>query len=261
MNIIKTHVRTLACLLLLLAWTSRAADTLVATGSVWKYLDTGGDQGTVWRGTNFNDSTWSNGVAQLGFGDNDEVTRIRRTNNTTAGNSITTFYFRRAFNVTNAAAFSTLSMWMLRDDGSVVYVNSNEVFRSSSMPPAPAVITYTTFANNEGSAPNDNTIDTSTLSAAPLVSGTNILAVELHQFDLGSSDASFDFALVGNPAPPAPRMNITRFGTQIAVNWSGSGYWLEEASHVIGPWTPVPDTAPATMNISAAQQFFRLRKP
>ena len=99
------------------------------------------------------------------------------------------------------------------------------------------------------------------MSAPPLVSGTNILAVELHQYDLSSSDASFDFALVGNPPDPAPRMTLVRFGPQMAVNWSGSGFWLEQATQVTGPWTPMTDTAPATVNISAAQQFFRLRKP
>jgi hypothetical protein len=61
-------------LLLLLAWNSRAADTLVATNSIWKYLDTGGDQGTVWREPAFDDTTWPAGPAPLGFGDGDEFT-------------------------------------------------------------------------------------------------------------------------------------------------------------------------------------------
>ena len=81
---------------------------LVSSNSLWKYLDDGSNQGTAWRGTNFNDAAWSSGLAQLGFGDNDEATRIRQTNTVTGTTNIT-FYFRRAFNVTNAAASPNLS--------------------------------------------------------------------------------------------------------------------------------------------------------
>ena len=86
----------------------QAADTLVATGSVWKYLDNGVDQGTAWRDPNFNDSGWSNGVAQLGFGDGDERTPIRRIG--TNGAVSITFYFRQTFYVTNKADYASLLM-------------------------------------------------------------------------------------------------------------------------------------------------------
>lgn len=242
--------------------TNPPSTVLIANGSAWKYLDDGSNQGTAWRSTNFNDNTWSNGVAQLGFGDGDEnpAGRMRRTNNTTAGNSITTFYFRRAFNVTNLATFANLSMWMLRDDGGVVYVNNAEVFRSPSMPPAPATITYTTFADEQGSAPSDNSIDTTTLSSGLLSTGTNVVAVEIHQFDLGSSDLSFDFSLTGNPASPPPRLAFQRFGDELVLYWNAAGYGLEQADNVTGPWTFVTAESPATADTTAAQRFFRLRK-
>jgi hypothetical protein len=40
-----------------------------------------------------------------------------------------------------------------------------------------------------------------------------------------------------------------------------SGLWLESPSQITGPWTPLTATTSATINISGAQQFFRLRKP
>src|SRR5690349_12390352 len=62
----------------------RAQTTLVAAGSVWKYLDTGSNEGAAWRSLSFNDSGWSNGLAQLGFSsnpaENDEATFLSRTN-------------------------------------------------------------------------------------------------------------------------------------------------------------------------------------
>lgn len=245
----------------LAALQTNAPTTLVASGSSWRYLDDGSNQGTAWRAASFADNTWSNGLAQLGFGDSpvDEVTRIRRTN--TLGTTNITFYFRKPFTVVDPAAFGSLSMWMLRDDGCVVYLNGTEMFRSPSMPPAPAVISYTTFANNQGSAPPDNTIDTATLSVGPLVAGTNVVAVELHQFDLGSSDASFDFSLAGNPADVATVLYTTPFGDDLLLYWSGSGFALESAEVITGPWTFVSSESPATIDLLAPQKFFRLRKP
>ena len=43
---------------------ARGADTLISTGAVWKYLDTGVSQGTNWRRPDFDDSAWTNGPAQ-----------------------------------------------------------------------------------------------------------------------------------------------------------------------------------------------------
>src|SRR5918997_5326716 len=99
-----------------------AADTiLVPTAATWKYLDNGTNQGTAWRATSFNDSTWPSGPAQLGYGDGDEATTVGF--GPDANNKFITTYFRRAFNVTNASLFTSLTLRVLRDDGAVVYLN------------------------------------------------------------------------------------------------------------------------------------------
>ena len=206
------------------------ATTLVAPGSRWNYLDTGGDAGTAWRNLNYNDITWSNGPAQLGFGDKDETTPIRQvgTNNL---NSIT-YYFRQTFVVSDFAAFGSLAMWLLRDDGGVVYLNGTEVFRSDSMPPPPTVITYQTLASNYngGEAPPDNTIDRATLSTNSLVLGTNIVAVEIHQQAVTSSDISFDFALTGRVATASSPPVIQHSPTNETVLLGGTAVFSVEAT-------------------------------
>src|SRR5688572_31599788 len=65
-----------AALLFSGAWQIQAAQTLVPLGAVWRYRDVGVDQGTVWRQTNFNDSSWSFGPSQLGCCEGDELTMI-----------------------------------------------------------------------------------------------------------------------------------------------------------------------------------------
>jgi len=49
---------------------------LVEAGASWQYLDKGTDQGTAWRTPLFDSSSWSNGVAQFGYGDGDEETVV-----------------------------------------------------------------------------------------------------------------------------------------------------------------------------------------
>jgi hypothetical protein len=204
--------------------------TLVSAGSRWKYSDTGTDLGTAWRPLTYHDLTWSNGFAQLGFGDNDEQTVIRRTNS--LGATIPTFYFRQTFLVSNPPSFTDLSLWLLRDDGGVVYLNGTEVFRSDSLPPAPFVITYSTLATNYngGAAPPDNTIDRTNLSRSFLLPGTNIVAVEIHQQALTSSDISFDFGLTGNVTAATSPPIITRSPTNQTVMTGGATVFTVEAT-------------------------------
>jgi hypothetical protein len=201
MNFMNKLLRLLTCSLLLLSVAnSRAADTLVATGSVWKYLDTGGDQGTVWREPAFDDTAWPAGPAQLGFGDGDEATLLANLA------SRRTYYFRQAFNVANPSLYGSLTVFLLRDDGGIVYINGVEVFRSN-MPLTN--VTFNSFANINQNTTNETIFFPRTVPASVLVPGINQLAVEIHQASAGSNDLSFDLALFGNAPLPnqAPTAN------------------------------------------------------
>jgi len=230
---------------------------LVRLGSVWKYLDDGTDQGAAWRAPIFNDAGWSNGIAELGFGDSppDEVTFLRRTNTVTGRTNIT-FYFRRAFTVDNPGAFGSLAMRLKRDDAGVVYLNGGEVYRSPNLPQTGA-ITYSTFATSTG----ENAIDTATLSATNLHAGVNLVAVEIHQADLGSSDISFDFELVGQPQGAGVLVQIGRFGDEAALYWSDSTFRLQRVGELpSASWTNVPGNSPIPITPSSPKQFYRLVK-
>lgn len=178
-----------------ITFTSAAPSTLIGFGTGWKYLDDGTDQGTAWRHVAFDDSGWSNGIAQLGFGDGDENPNgvMRRFYEGNPGQQITTYYFRREITVANPSAYSFLLVRLRRDDGAVVYINGNEVFRSNF---GPGAIDFQTFANNAGD--DGNTIFTNTVASSLLNPGANMVAVEVHQNSPGSSDVSFDLELIGS---------------------------------------------------------------
>src|SRR5882757_9533814 len=91
-----------------------AQTSLISTGSVWKYLDNGSDQGTAWTGVAFDDSIWKSGPAELGFGDGGEAT--------TNTSGFITYYYRHAFNVADASSITNLRVLLKRDDGAIGYL-------------------------------------------------------------------------------------------------------------------------------------------
>src|SRR6186997_3428099 len=112
-----------------LVMSARAQTSLVSTGAVWKYLDNGSNQGTAWRGVAFDDSSWAQGPAELGYGDGDEATLVSFGNNASA--KFITTYFRTSFEADGVASFSGLLLRLRRDDGAVVYLNGSEVHRAN----------------------------------------------------------------------------------------------------------------------------------
>jgi hypothetical protein len=176
--------------------------TLIALGSVWKYLDTGVDLGTGWVAPAFDDSGWAAGPAQLGYGDGDEATVVGFGPN--ANNKYVTTYFRRAFNVPVPSAYVSLSLRMLRDDGAIVYLNGTEIFRSN-FPQGP--FNYLTFAPNAG---DDGAVFQATngIPASLLVAGNNVVAVEIHQATPQSTDISFELELTGSTVNNPPSVSI-----------------------------------------------------
>jgi hypothetical protein len=229
--------------------------------SVWKYQDDGSNQGVAWRATNFNDSAWSGGPARLGFADDITFTTVIRkfvqTNGVNTARQITNAYFRRSFVVTNPADFATLQFNYQRDDGCIVYLNSNEVFRSN-MPGDP--ITANTFAS-ANVTPNTTSLRfiTNLASASFLRAGTNILAAQVHQSGGTSSDMVWELELQGLPANP-PRVNLVHFGSDAVLYWNDATFGLEEADEVTGPWRAgTPTNSPSATAISS-NRFFRLKK-
>ncbi len=185
---------------------------LLPFGSTWKYLDNGSDQGTGWTAPAFNDSTWTNGPAQLGYGDGDEARVVSYGGSSSA--KFTTTYFRKSFVISNLADVTDLILDMVLDDGAVVYINGTEVLRTN-LPTG--TITYTNFADSTW----ENVPIRAVLDKSVLVTGTNVVAVEVHQVDPGSSDLSFDLRLNGTDLPSVIRGPWLQAGswTNIIVKW------------------------------------------
>ena len=174
-------------------WPTVIGEAIVPFGSWWAFLDDGTDQGSVWIGIDFDDASWEVGPAQLGYGDNDEVTVVGfvDTDPVTEGvQKNATTYFRHLFEVDEPASGGYFFR-VLYDDAVIIYVNGISIAASTSLPVDTQFDTFSTASSN------DNTLsDYFSIPPGVIGAGDNVIAVEIHQVGNNSSDISFDFELI-----------------------------------------------------------------
>ncbi|MDB4300765.1 lamin tail domain-containing protein, partial [bacterium] len=171
------------------------------SGSVWSYLDDGSDQGTAWRASRFDDSSWESGPSQLGYNEGDEATRVDFVDvapDTPGNQRNATTYFRTKVIIPDPASFSHFDLKLLYDDGAAVYINGMEAVRTANLVANAAFDEYASSGTPDESAFFNFTIPTSSF-----VNGENTIAVEIHNSSAGSSDISFDLSLRGEVDPSA----------------------------------------------------------
>ena len=117
-----------------------------------------------------------------------------------------THYFRKTFTFSGAKERTTLTLTHLLDDGAVFYLNGTEVLRVNM--PVGAVAHGTTASVNITSTALSSAV---TIPTAALVSGANVLAVEVHQFAASApnNDMVFGATLTASETaalPPLPSL-------------------------------------------------------
>jgi hypothetical protein len=168
--------------------------------------------------------------------------------------------------VPDVRIYSNALLRVLRDDGAVVYLNGTEIFRSN-MPNG--AIAASTPANTAVAGSDEDRFFSTNVPVHLLMTGTNTLAVEIHQSEPTSSDLSFDLELVG--ALDRPLLEIEPKPAQVTVSWPfpSSGYRVELASSLTPlPWTPISASVTLTngrktltIPSTGASRFFRLALP
>jgi len=171
--------------------------SLIPARAPWRYLDDGRDAGGAWRSPGFDDSTWSTGSAPLGYGDPHIATTLSFGPNASA--KYTTTYFRTSFLVADPADVTALTLTLLRDDGAVIYLNGGEALRDN-MPPG--TILSSTFAETGIGGADETAYQPHGVDPGLLQSGANVLAAEIHQQSLSSSDLGFDLFLAAEETYP-----------------------------------------------------------
>jgi len=179
-----------------IGWKSNTKNPIIAKESEWKYNDTDPNLDLTWITSAFSDVFWKTGVAEFGYGDNDEATVVGFGGNT--NNRYITTYFRKSVVLTNKETLKNITILLKCDDGAVVYVNGSEVFRQN-MPAA--IISKNTLALSSIAGADESTFTSHSVSSSAFVNGQNIIAVEVHQNAANSADVSFDLELFSLGTP------------------------------------------------------------
>ncbi|HWY77548.1 MAG TPA: Ig-like domain-containing protein, partial [Verrucomicrobiae bacterium] len=197
--------------------------TPVPTGSQWRYLATGQFPGPNWNQPGFDDSGWPVGTAKLGFGDADDDTII---NGGPPGARNITTWFRYDFTATNSPGFyRNLWLRLLAEQGAVAYLNGVEIDRLRM--PAGAINPGTPATTNVSGLAGEIFYPTNVSQFLGLLTTSNVLAVEVHQFSPAGTNLAFDAELSGNVGTPTfppqatflspPNGSLFLFGQPVGV--------------------------------------------
>jgi hypothetical protein len=169
-----------------------SAVTRPGGGAVWRFLDNGSDPGADWSQPAFDDSAWKSGPSELGYGDT-QSTLVSFGPSSSAKYPAT--FFRHRFSVSDPAAWQALTFHLLVDDGAVVFLNGQEIFRRN-MTRGP--VSHRSYATSTVDGSAESTFFPYHVRASLLVPGENVIAVQVHQVNASSSDISFDLAVTGH---------------------------------------------------------------
>jgi hypothetical protein len=178
---------------------------LVSITNSWRFHTLGTDLGSAWRTTSYDDNTWPTG--QSLFYNTTSVlpapknTELPLTN--AVGTRIITWYFRTPLVFPGGTNANVLTFNSIIDDGAVYYLNGTEIYRQN-MPTG--AVNYATFSSAGVATPTSS--GPFNVSVTNLLVGTNLLAVEVHQFTTNPIAADMAFGVevsnLGPLSPPLP---------------------------------------------------------
>jgi len=191
---------TAAALATFLVAQSHAA-LIFNTGASWRLFkgrsEASSPNTAAWRGINFIDAAFTPGSAPFWYGD----VLPGGTQLTDMMNQYTSIFLRRGFVLTNISDISSLKLSAFCDDGFIVWINGTEVQRYN----VPAGnVAFNASASGAATEPVP-TVDYSLLNPGNyLVVGTNVIAVQVFNAGIASSDLAFDCSLSTTSPDPIP---------------------------------------------------------
>ena len=175
-----------------------APDQIDST-TVWRYLDDNTDPAgtpgsesynrTSWTAVGFDDSAWK--TASGSFGAKNDGTSDgadHKLDGCNGSSNYPTYYFRTKVNVSDANAVTKITGTIAFDDAVIVYINGEKAFSYNDT----GADTNSSYCTNKSANKQTESFEiTDSAVLNNLVSGTNVIAVELHNQAADSSDIWF----------------------------------------------------------------------
>ena len=208
-------------------------ETVINWGDHWNYFIGTSNPPLDWTDQSFNDVGWLSGPSGFGYGDGDDATTVP---------SVMSVFVRKAFYLESVENIISITLHVDYDDAFVAYLNGNEIARAN--------------IGTEGVMPNYNEgayewreaeiysggypekFDINPESGL-INNGENILAIQVHNYDLISSDMSLiPFLTLGmlqsteNPSGTPDILNfpITSLHTNFKIASEGETIFLTNPS-------------------------------
>jgi hypothetical protein len=207
-------------------------ETIINWGNTWKYMPGTAEPPPDWNQVVFDDSLWLSGPSGFGYGDGDDSTTISPT---------ISLYIRKSFFVSDLNNINLAQFHVDYDDAFVAYLNGVEFARRNVGIPGVRP-TFNQLADElheamiyQGGLPEVILIDN---IQSLLQTGTNVLAVQVHNYTSNSSDMTLiPFFTLGMHIPPvAPNgmpdlidFSIPRLHTNFMIKASGENLYLNDS--------------------------------
>ncbi len=165
-------------------------ETVVSKGSVCRYIVPVAAMDDNWKAISFDDSSWASGPGGVGYGDGDDETTIQQT---------LSVYCRYTFELPDPSIVHELLLDVDFDDGFVAYLNGREIGRYHMGDPGTATAWDQPAAGfheaslYQGGIPHRVYLPDDLVGS--LVAGSNVLAIEVHNENIHSSDLSSNIYL------------------------------------------------------------------
>ena len=153
-------------------------ESVVLPGDQWDYLVPTSQPSSNWNQLGFNSSSWNTGNSGFGYGDGDDATIV---------SSTMSIYIRKIFTITNASDIESIILDLDYDDGFVAYLNGQEIARNLISGSVPS-FNQSSDGYHEALLPQGYAPERFAADPALLNTGTNILAVQVHNQSFNSSD-------------------------------------------------------------------------
>jgi len=165
---------------------------LIHPGVLWQYYPATTELPKDWKELSFDDTSWLTGKGGIGYADGDDSTIV---------DPVISLFLRVEFNLADTGNISAVYFYMDYDDAFVAYINGNEIARANISGTVPA---YDTEANTareatmyQGGLPEEYQVPSTAFSTL-LKEGQNVLAIQVHNHNITSSDLSaLPFLIVG----------------------------------------------------------------
>lgn len=202
---------------------------LVEMDASWRYHEGTEDVGAGWRQPDFDDGSWPEGRALLGYNTGDRrwpepglQTRVPP--------GRVSYYFRHAFDYDGPLDNLILRIDQIVDDAAVYYLNGEEVARTASMPDGEPT------CNTRARKVTNPSLETGAFEIEPhsLRTGRNVLAVSVHNQSPDSSDLCFGARITVDdkrrPKPPAGLLLTWQHDptTTMTIDWHRRANELSE---------------------------------